>query len=473
VNVLSQGLLRTLVPFAVVAAISACSGASGTVPQLARSPATSPSHASRIEHFVIVIQENRSFDNLFARFPGARGATSGLMKVYENGKFVDKKVALKPHTLLMNGDISHNRPAFLEAYDDGKLDGFNLVGMRTGMQQMPAGTLAYQYVMESEIKPYWDLAKQYVLADEMFQTQGSGSFIAHQDLIRGGSMITSDKILVDNPDGAPWGCDAAPGVYTEIINARGVYGRGPFPCTDKFPESYPTLRTLLDDKGISWKYYSPDFKGCTGCHPYNPCSICAGGELNAFDMIAAVRYGKEWGTKVSMPDTNIFSDIEHGTLPAVSWLVPDEVDSDHPGAPHDYGPSWVAQVVNAVGKTSAWKNTAIIVVWDDWGGFYDNAVPPKHNDQGGLGFRIPLMVVSPYVHRGMISHTQYEFGSILRCIEDSFDLGRLGTTDGTSNSLCDVFDFHQAPRKFVEIPAEYSLRYFETQPPSGLPGDPE
>jgi phospholipase C len=471
--ILSPRLLRALVSLAAVAVISACSSNSAALPQLSRTPATNPLGKGRIEHFVIVIQENRSFDDLFARFPGARGATHGVMKVYENGKFVDKTIALKPHTLLMNGDISHNRRAFLQAYDNGKLDAFNQVLMRTGPQDTPAGALAYQYVKESDIRPYWHLAREYVLADEMFQTQGSGSFIAHQDLIRGGSTIASDKILVDNPDGGPWGCDAAAGVYTEIINAHGVYGHGPFPCTNKFPGRYATLRTLLDAKGVSWKYYSPDFKGCTACHPYNPCSLCAGGELNAFDMIAAVRYGKEWGSKVSMPDTNIFSDIEHGTLPAVSWLVPDEVDSDHPGAPYDYGPSWVAQVVNAIGKSSAWKNTAVIVLWDDWGGFYDNAVPPKRNDQGGLGFRIPLMVVSPYVHEGMISHTQYEFGSILRCIEDTFDLGRLGTTDGTSNSLCDVFDFHQAPRKFVEIPAEYSLRYFETQPPSGLPGDPE
>ncbi len=468
----SQRVLQNFA-FAAGAAMAACSSSSGSLPQALQPPATGPAHAQPIKHFVIVIQENRSFDNLFAHFPGANGATSGLMKVYENGQYVDKRVTLQAHSLLEPGDIAHNRRAFLQAYDDGKLDGFNQVQMRLESEMAPAGKLAYQYVKESEIKPYWDLAQQYVLADAMFQTQGSGSFIAHQDLIRGGSKITSDKTLVDNPDGAPWGCDAAPGVYTEIINENGVYGQGPFPCTNKFPESYRTLRSLLDDKGVSWKYYTPAFKGCTTCHPYNHCSFCAGGELNAFDMIADVRYGKEWTTKVSMPDTNIFADIEAGTLPAVSWLVPDEVDSDHPGAPEDYGPSWVAQVVNAIGKSAAWHNTAIIILWDDWGGFYDNAVPPKSNNQGGLGFRIPLMVVSPYVHKGEIAHTQYEFGSILRCVEDSFHLGRLGTTDGTSNSLCNVFDFHQAPRKFVEIPAEYSLRYFETQPPSGLPGDPE
>jgi len=172
-------------------------------------------------------------------------------------------------------------------------------------------------------------------------------------------------------------------------------------------------------------------------------------------------------------------DISNEALPAVSWIVPDRQNSDHPGAGSDTGPSWVASIVNAVGQSSYWSSTAIVVVWDDWGGFYDHVPPPFQDDWGGLGFRVPMLVVSPYAKQGQssqggyISHTQYEFGSILKFVEDNFGLGRLGTTDVRANSIADCFDFLQKPRPFKRIPAQYSRRYFEMQRPSYEPVDEE
>ncbi len=172
-----------------------------------------------------------------------------------------------------------------------------------------------------------------------------------------------------------------------------------------------------------------------------------------------------------MPETNIFNDISKGTLPSMSWVIPDAVNSDHPGYGSDTGPSWIASVVNAIGESSYWDSTAIVVVWDDWGGFYDPVRPPKLDDQGGPGFRVGAIVISPYVPQGEISNTVYEFGSIVRFIEDTWNLGHLGTTDETARSIADMFDFSQSPRSFTKITSSYSRAYFLRQKPSGLPVD--
>ncbi len=407
-----------------------------------------------ISHIVVVIQENRSFDDLFATFPGADGATQGLLK----GSSGDVYVPLKEVDLAERCDFGHGYRGFLKNYDGGKMDGFGLTGNKCGGDHLAA----YQYVNPQQIAPYWILAQQYVLADHMFQTQGSGSFTAHQDLIAGGTTINPDRTitLVDYPTASPWGCDAPPGTRTTKLRWGNShlwfrFQKGPFPCL-----TYPTLRDLLDAKSVSWKYYSPPVAGGTGAI------------WNAFDAIEAVRYSNEWGSNVTNSDTQIFTDISRGRLPAVSWVIPDRENSDHPSSPGDAGPSWVASIVNAVGESPYWANTAIIIVWDDWGGFYDHVPPPFLDHFGGLGFRVPMIVVSAYAPRGIsssyyVSHTQYEFGSILKFIENTFELGRLHTTDARATSIEeDCFDFSSPPRVFQQIPSSYSESYFLRQRPS-------
>src|SRR5262249_44346690 len=159
----------------------------------------------------------------------------------------------------------------------------------------------------------------------------------------------------------------------------------------------PTVRDRLDKNGVTWRYYVPPM-----------CCKVYGKLLSAFDVIKAVRNGPEWNDgHISSPQTNIFTDISDGKLSNVSWVIPDENDSDHPGTSSDAGPSWVASVVNAIGESSYWKSSAIVIVWDDWGGLYDNIAPPQLG-YGGLGFRVPAIVVSPYARPGYISTTQYE-----------------------------------------------------------------
>jgi phospholipase C len=466
-------------------ALSACAvrqapGGTETIPasagaELPLGHRHSGSGSSPIQHVVLIIQENRTFNNLFAGFKGAVSSKTGNELVKQGTGYVEEPITLKAIPLSDVKDITHRYTAFLTAWQNGAMDGFSLI--KAPINGKLEGTAPYVYVEKKDIKPYWAMAEQWGLADEMFQTQGSDSFTAHQDLVRGGTFIDANDSLIDPPTtSGAWGCDSPPGSKTSTINTQlqPSYGTGPFPCTSQFPDypsnGYPTLRDVLDAKGVSWKYYTPVWKADTTAALWN-----------AFDVIAPVRYGSEWTTNVSSPEKNILTDISSGQLPAMSWVIPDSQDSDHPGYPQkDKGPSWVASVVNAIGTSQYWNSTAIIVVWDDWGGFYDPVAPPMPRDnQGGPGFRVPMIVISPYTQLGTdkkggyVSHTVYSFGSILRFTEDTFGLARLGTTDGTCTSIADMFNFTQSPRSFKLIPAEHGKEYFLHQKPSNLPVDTE
>jgi phospholipase C len=405
-----------------------------------------------IKHVVIVIQENRTFDDFFATYPGADGTTTGKL---HTGKIIPlKKVSLEGVTL------SNGWDSFATAYNGGKMNGFDLDPWGGPGR---AGRRPYTYVDPNQIKPYWTMAQQYVLGDQMFQGEGSGSFTAHQELVAGGEQIDSAHALVNwpappSPEPYAWGCDAPPGTVTSLITQTNQFENkaGPFPCL-----TYPTLVDQLDKKGLSWRYYSGQLK-LGG----------AGYMWNAFEAVSAVRYGPDWTSDISTPSTAILHDIARGNLADVTWLTPSVPDSDHEYRGKDHGPSWVAQVVNAIGNSAFWKTTAIVVVWDDWGGHYDHVAPAQFGF-GELGFRVPLLVISPYVHVGHISHTQYEFGSILKFVENNWGLTPMQAGDKRAASIADVFDFTQKPRAFQPIPAALPRSFFERELPSNLPGDGE
>jgi phospholipase C len=469
-------LFFLIAPFTL--GLGACGGGSSpTVTPMARADqaplAKRAPGSTPLQHVVVIVQENRTFNNFFATFPGGTGSTFGYELV--NGK--KKRINLTETRLSGQRSFNHSYSGFITAcdysYSSGcRMDAFNLIKYpKNGRLEK---TAPYEYVNPADVGPYWTMAEQYGLANAMFTTQGSASFTAHQDLIRGGTFIDQNDSLIDNPPyGGAWGCDSGPGTKTSIITTQLQLKQagGPFPCTSDFPYyssgNYKTLRDLLDAKYVSWKYYTPQL-------------LTPGGIWDAFDVIAPVRYGPEWGTNVTWPETNVFNDITSGTLPAVSWVIPSARNSDHPNNGSDTGPSWVASVVNAIGTSYYWNSTAIIVVWDDFGGFYDSVPPPFPRDnQGGPGFRVPMLVISPYSkigngsQGGYISNTFYEFGSIVRFTEDTFNLGRLGTTDGTSNSIADMFNFNQSPRTFQQIGSKYSREYFLHQKPSRGPVDSE
>ncbi len=478
-------LAPTLSACVIAGILAACSGGATSSSMGARSgviPATSGS-GSPIKHIVLIIQENRTFNNLFAIFPGATGATVGEEKV--NG--VDVPIYLTETALADKKNLRHSYGGFLTAYDSGKMDGFNLVSSPGNGK--PEKSEAYEYVNPSDIGPYWSMAESYSLANAMFATQGSESFVAHQDFIRGGTAINSTESMIDNLPytNQAWGCDSPPGSKTAIITTSLQLKprSGPFPCTNHFASNganYTTLRDLFDGTSppISWKYYAPKLGD-------------PGGIWSAFDVIYPVRHGAEWKANVISPQTTILTDITSGKLAQMSWVVPDGTDSDHPGNASDTGPSWVASIVNEIGESQYWDSTAIIAVWDDWGGFYDPVVPTCtsgsqcRDNQGGPGLRVPLLVVSPYStvglgsNGGYVSNKVYSFGSIIRFVEDTFGLGRLGTTDATTNSLGpeygsqggDMLNFTQSPRQFQSIGTKYSRSFFLHRKPSSIPPDSE
>jgi phospholipase C len=480
-------------------AIVACSGSSSTANgPLPPASVTRAGSSSPISHVIVVIQENRSFDNLFATFPGANGTTVGLAKpmptpVAQACANSNWPVITEPTTvpltqvdLLGNGfpqsrenfanqDLAHAyKGGYLVDCDSAagapdssnpcKMDAYDLSFTGPNGTGHPTCTYTYQYVNPNDIKSYWQLAQQYVLADNAFQTQGSESFTAHQELIAGGTAIDSKDSIIDDPSYFPWGCDGNPS--SEVTNLLTIYGQykgfqGPFPC---LTYANGTIRDVLDAKKIAWKFYAQKV------YPYNNPKNGGPGIWSAFDAVKAVRDSKEWGTKVTFSDLKIFSDIKAGRLPAVSWITPDAVNSDHPAEKKDLGPSWVAQIVNAVGTSKYWKSCAIVVLWDDAGGYYDHVAPPFYDNQGGLGFRFPMIIISPYV-QAHVEHTQYETASVLRFIEDNWNLGTLGQEDKRATGIENAFNFSQTPRPFQTVSAKYSQSYFLNQKPSGIVPD--
>jgi phospholipase C len=228
------------------------------------------------------------------------------------------------------------------------------------------------------------------------------------------------------------------------------------------------LADSLDAAGRSWRDYGP-----------RPSDV--GVVWTGFDAIRQIRFGSDWQTDIIAPETRFLSDVRAGALADVTWVTPDFASSDHAQiglkqhrvarGQRDLGPQWVANVVNAVGRSRFWGTTAIVVIWDDWGGWYDH-VPPPQLDELGLGFRVPMIVIGPYAKRGYVSHVQHEFGSLLKFAEEVFALPSLGTTDVRADDLADCFDFRQRPRPLVQVATKLSLEDFlNLQPSSVAPDD--
>jgi phospholipase C len=196
---------------------------------------------------------------------------------------------------------------------------------------------------------------------------------------------------------------------------------------------------------VTWKYYQ---------------ATPGPGLWNAVDAIHSIwSHKSEMAANVISPSTRVLTDIAKGRLAEVVWVTPTKDASDHPKVNNGSGPSWVGSVVNAVGKSKYWNNTAIFILWDDWGGFYDHVRPTVYNSFE-LGFRVPMIVVSPYAKKGYVSHSQHEFGSILKFTEKTFGLPSLRTTDERADDLSDCFNFAQAPTAFKRIHTEYPPSYF-------------
>ncbi len=423
---------------------------------------TDPISREPIQHVVIIFQENRTPDNLFHDpVLMARGADIASSGMNSHGQ----TIPLTPDSLGGTYDLSHAHSAFVAMYNQGKMDGADLIIPTCGQGANPCPpNPQFRYVNPSDVQPYFQLAEQYTFGDRMFQTNQGPSFPAHQFIISGTSAPTATSNLFDaeNPTGGPnsflqSGCLSPPGEFTYLIDPAGNESTT-YPCFD-----HPSLTDELNERGISWRYYTPT-AGVIWTAPNAIQHMCV---PNPPPPNATACTGSDWTNSVVIPETQVLTDIISGKLAQVSWIMPTGANSDHAGMTTSTGgPSWVASVVNAIGNSPYWSNTTIIITWDDWGGWYDH-VPPKVVNDGTswgsgyiYGFRVPLIVVSPYARAGYISHVNHDFGSILNFVEQVFGLPSLGYADAYADNLSDCFDIKQTPIPFKTIDAPLDAAHF-------------
>jgi len=404
-----------------------------------------------IKHVVFLVKENHTFDNYFGKYPGADGATEGKTLQCDNGFQSGPTVPLTPAPYIYPHDLGHAFAPGLTAINGGKMDGFNCVTYGddlTGYTQFSRKTLPV----------YWKLADRFVLADRFFTSMFGPTFPEHLYTIAAQSYgIIDNKSTTDHPGNY---CDD-PTEHTRrfpIESLTSTDVKKIMGLEEHFLDSPANLfkiaaywvdtRTCINIKvlpdelqkaGVSWKYYAePDIW------------------MNAMQAIKHVRFGPMWNN-VQDP-TQILTDLQKDQLPQVSWLIPpDGSPNEHPGGSVNIcdGMNWTVEYLNAIFQSDAWPNTAVVIVWDDFGGFYDHVVPP-HYDIMGLGPRTPALIISPYTKPGdnpdggSIDSTTYEFSSVLKFIEDLYGLPSMTDRDAQASPLAGAFDFTQKPR--LDVP---------------------
>jgi phospholipase C len=449
--------------------------------------------ATKFQHVIVVIQENRTPDNLFHDpklvVVGADVASKGI---YKDSTGKEVTVTLRTIPLANTYDLSHGHSAFIEMYDHGAMDGANRVACFPEKGTTCPTLPQFMYVNNATgtLQPYFDIAEQYGFANNMFQTNQGASFQAHQFLFSG----TSAPVAFPNQYynwfsaetlGGATGCTAAPGAVVPEIAPSGKespgYNNG-YPCYE-----HPTLVDLFPITTTPnwWTYYA-EAAGSIWTAPNAISHICQSSGPNG------TCEGKEWAEHVSIGaqaggHAKVLTDIQNCNLPKVSWVIPDGAWSDHAAANSGLGPAWVADIVNEIGNSYAnskhkcdyWGThtndaTAVLIVWDDWGGWYDHVKPKAIGYSNGTGaqyvygFRVPLLVVSAYSKQvttlgGYISTADHDFGSILHFIEDVYGLGTISPSypyaDAFGDDLSDFFDYSQV-RAFRTIPSPYPPSYF-------------
>jgi phospholipase C len=477
-------VLRRAIAFGYLATALLAAGCGGGAEHQIRSIAsphvTVPSSGPlegihKIEHVVIIMQENRSFDSYFGTFPGADGIPM------KNGVPVPclpdpmGGSCVRPFHDRQDRNLGgpHSQSNAAADIAGGQMDGFvrEQAQARTGCEQLfnPAcgrGQSAglpdvMGYHDGADIPNYWTYARDFVLQDHMFQSDASWSLPSHLYMVSEWSANCPQR-------GDPMSCvnnDQNPGLPPDFQrNNLGIQSSTP-------PDyAWTDLTYLLHKAGVSWGYYV--FKGtepdCEDDAAMSCAPVAQGprtpGIWNPLPYFDTVQQDGQLGNVQSL--SNFFAAAKAGTLPAVSWIDPNGAVSEHPPALVSAGQTYVTGLINAIMRSPDWSSTAIFLSWDDWGGFYDHVVPPKV-DANGYGLRVPGLVISPYARRGYIDHRTLSFDAYVKFIEDDFLAGqRLDPrTDGRPDPRPDVrenapelsdialdFDFSQPPRAPVILP---------------------
>ena len=421
-----------------------------------------PPGLDTLDHLIFIVQENRSFDHYFGTFPGADG-----IDFRDDGK---AKVCLPDPVLrhcsrpyhARGGNQEggpHNQAAAKNDIEDGRMNGFIRTAVfahdnfcaavrfearcrpYVGPDQQPD---VVSYHTRAEIPNYWAYARQYQLQDRMFAPTDSWTLPAHLFLVSAWSAFCPDP---EDPMSCRSNLD-----LTET-GQQHRYGRDPI-------YAWTDITYLLHEGGVSWRYYV-----AAGTCSFPPCDNTTRGRYgttnSARNTLPGFSTVHENGQQRNIRWHGAFlKSAADGTLPAVSWIVPGEIASEHPRSDSTVGDgqAYVTKLVNAAMRGPDWDSTAIFLTWDDWGGFYDHVEPPSV-DRNGYGLRVPGIVISPWVKQGIDSQT-LSFDAYLKLIEDRFLGGqRLDpATDGRPDSrptvredlpilgdLADAFDFTQEP----------------------------
>ena len=440
----------------------ALAGASCASAQSA-TPTARLSGVHKIQHVIVIMQENRSFDSYFGTYPGADGlpTQNGQFSACVNDPATGQCVHSFHDPADKNSGGPHGQNNAIADVNGGKMDGFIAQAQR-GKQGCstpddPGCTFGTPDVMgyhdAREIPNYWAYANNFVLQDHMFEPNASWSLPQHLFMV------------------SEWSAHCTSSDPNSCTNALQNPGHPPGFNTKKAAKSgsapdyaWTDLTYLLHKSNVPWKYYveggaEPDCadSSATACPAVaqGPKTPGIWNPLPYFDTV------KQDGQLQNVTDvSNYLADAKKGTLPAISWITPSNPHSEHPPALVSAGQAWTTGLINAAMQGPDWSSTAIFLSWDDWGGFYDHVNPPTV-DKNGYGLRVPGIVISPYARQGFIDHTVYSHDAYVKFIEDDFLGGaRLDpATDGRPDprptvrenakqlgNLIADFDFNQQPQ---------------------------
>ena len=454
-----RAFVRWLAFGAAFTGLASCSGLGSSVQTLpggVRTQAASVAlpdipPSDKLKHIIVIIQENRSLDNLFNGFCVPSGDCADTVMVDPSSLQPLAEESMKaPYSPL------HDHAQFITEYDYGKMDGFSAGKVTCNDKDIdPCPYPVLAYVPASETGIYrWLATFDGELSDATFETVQGPSFPAHLYAISGQSGgYQKDHYAIAGGSGS---CGTKTVVKT--IDMTTAYPGEPGPQTISC-QDFRTIFDLLANKGHTWRYYSDT----------------PAGFFSATQAISHLYNSPHF----KVPSTRFLRDIKQGQLDDVTFIMPwSHSVSDHPGNvkdPRD-GPHWVNSLVNAIGTSQFWDSSAIVIWWDDWGGWFDHVPPPvspTDPDPFEYGFRVPLIVISPYARLGRVDHTPRTFVSALRLIEETFHAGTLNTTDRAEpDGLNSMFDFHRKPRKFVPAPEPSPHTSHDAQPSSLAAPDP-
>jgi phospholipase C len=437
--------------------------------------APAPDGIHKIQHIVIIMQENRSFDSYFGTYPGADGIPmkNGVPALCVPDPRARKCVKPYHDHADVNSGGPHGNERAIADIDGGKMDGFIAQAERGAPCTDPndpacsAGgpTDVMGYHDGREIPNYWAYAHDFVLQDRMFEPDATWSLPVHLFIVSEWSAICSKR-------GDPMSCKNAPEspAYPPDYAAKKRGKKRPdpdYPWTD--------LTYLLHQHGVSWAYYvlggtEPDCENDEERCVQHPNHAGTPGIWNPLPYFDTVRQDGEVGNVQDL--SRFYAAAAAGTLPSVSWICPNQEYGEHPPGRVSKGQAYVTGLVNALMKGPDWNSTAIFLAWDDWGGFYDHVAPPVV-DENGYGLRVPALVISPYAKQGFIDHQTLSFDAYVKFIEDDFLSGqRLDPkTDGRPDPRPDVrenepqlgdlradFDFTRSPRPPVVLKGGIQVR---------------